>query len=237
MKKNLSKSKIVMILIIFIISNIINIIYAKSLEDDFLSFYFGVSGFYSNVHFKENYGSNMFAKSFVGANGFFVYMFNNSLGFEFGYPIERTKHNTIVMHANQYIAGNPMSVWWTNGILTSAVKQRHPYLGLMLSSDINNELAISTLLGIASYNIHAKYNVYQPSMTGLNQTVTFSKTKRIPVVRLSLDYKINHRYVIRVFTTWRKTSKVQITSEQGSSHLIELKNSFSSGIGVACGVV
>lgn len=237
--ENKFKLKITIIIILF---NIIANSYAQNIyEDDNDSsdtpyFYFGVNGFYSNLHFKENYGHNMFAKSFVGAGGFFVYMFNNSLGFEFGYPIEKTKRASSVINTNEYIAGKILNVAWNNGLLFSEVKQRHAYIGLMLSSDINEELTLSTLLGIAAYNIHAKYNISKPSLL-LDQTFTFAKTKRIPIARLSLEYKINNRYVIRFFTTWKNTRKVHISSEQNASNVIKLKDSFTSGIGIACGVV
>lgn len=237
--ENKFRLKITIIIILF---NIITNSYSQNIyEDDNdsnnnLCFYFGVNGLYSNLHFKENYGHNMFAKSFVGASGFFVYMFNNSLGFEFGYPIEKTKRERSNIDTNQYIAGKMLNIAWNNGLLQSEVKQRHAYIGLMLSSDINEELAIATLLGVAAYNIHAKYNMSKPSLL-LDQTFTFTKTKRIPIVRLSLEYKINNRYVIRAFTTWKNTKKVHIRDEQNASHIIKLRDSFTSGIGIACGVV
>lgn len=225
-------------IIIIILFNIVTNVYSQSASEEYdnLCFYFGVSGFYSNLHFKENYGHNMFAKSFKGAGGFFVYMFNNSLGLEFGYPIEKSQRARSSIDTNQYIAGKMLNIAWNNGYLYSEVKQKHAYVGLMLSSDINERLAIATLLGVAAYNIHAKYNISKPSLL-LDQTFTFTKTKRIPIARLSLEYKIDNRYVIRLFTTWKNTNKVYITSEQNVTNIIKLRDSFTSGIGIACGVV
>jgi len=55
------------------------------------SFYLGVDAIYSNMKFRTNYGSNIFAKATAGINGFVGYMFTDSFGWKWGTKPKRNE--------------------------------------------------------------------------------------------------------------------------------------------------
>ena len=196
------------------------------------SFYFGVDAFYSDIRFQKNYGSNMFAKSTRGINVFAAAMLNDALGLEMGYEAEEKRHKSVIINPQEYVAGW-LTVRFGSTFLKSEIKQRYPYLGIILNSGINDKCSVSTLLGVSRYNISAKYRIVWPEFGSVGYTATFLKTKYIPTARFSIEYKLISYFAIRSFATWRNTYRVKVVSQENKlGKLIKPKDSFNVGLGV-----
>ncbi len=201
------------------------------------SFYLGADAIYSRMGFKQNYGNNIFTKSAPGINAFVGYTFNDIVGLEVGYEIEKKqKKKDLTINGVNYIAG-----WRTpgalRGILNSEVKQRHPYLGVTGKVNINDKCFIAGLLGVSVSHIHARYHLVDAGV-GIDETATFSKTKPVAMARLSVGYSITDKVDVRAYTTWRNTSRFKIESQENTpGNLIKLRDNFNVGLGFVYNIV
>jgi len=196
------------------------------------SFYLGVDAIYSNMKFRTNYGSNIFAKATAGINGFVGYMFTDSFGVEMGYEAEKKRKKTSVVDGGKYVAGWLVPQGMGSVTFISKVQQQHPYLGITSNANFGDEGFISTLVGVSLSHIHAQYDMVQPKFV-MNQYSTFSKTKLVIMARLAIGYKLADHIAIRTFVTWRDTPVFKINSKENViGKLIKLDNSFNIGLGL-----
>jgi hypothetical protein len=211
-------------------------VYAVESTTNTPSFYLGADAVYSRMGFKGNYGSNIFEKSAPGINVFVGHLFNNNFGAEVGFEIEKKEKKSGNINAGTYFAGwvvPPMGGFSFN----SEVKQRHPYLGLVGNLNINNDFFVQGLLGVSVSNVHAKYT-WTDSALNFADAATFSKTKPVAMVRLSVGYKLTDKFDVRAYTTWRNTSNIKIKSPDTTrGNLIKLKDTYNVGLGVVYHIV
>ena len=204
------------------------------------STYIGADAVYASMKFKENYGSNIFSKKGIpGVNLFVGHMFNDNWGAEIGYEVDKKMKRTETVKAGATVAGmyiDPNLVNYQS--FNTSFKQHHAYLGAIAKKNIlNDNNFISLMLGVSLSHIQARYNIFADSIPGVppNATRTFSKTKPIPVIRVSLEHKFNDKFGFRALATWKKTSKFKMKSEErpDTNAQIKLKNTVNLGFGVS----
>jgi len=202
------------------------------------STYIGADAVYGKMKFREHYGDNIFSKKWIpGVNLFVGHMFNENWGAEIGYEVDKKMKRTETVKAGNTVAG----IYMDPGLFTyrsynTSFKQHHAYLGAIAKKRILDNNFISLMLGVSLSHIQARYNIFADSIPGAppNVTRTFSKTKPIPVIRVSLEHKFNDKFGLKALATWRKTSKFKIKSEErpDTDAQVKLKNTINLGIGV-----
>lgn len=207
------------------------------------STYVGVDALCYKMRFKEDFGGNIISKKLApGLNLFVGHMLNEYFGAEIGFEsykkMKNIKNNipdgTTV--AGVKIDGNRINYWES---YSSTVSQRHPYFGLLTKLNITNNYYISVLAGVSLSNIRARYTLFDDE--GKHRILegelvrNFSKTKAIPIVRVSVEHKFNDKVGIRGLLAWKKTSSFTIKSKENpdSKTCLKLKDSFNIGLGVS----
>lgn len=203
--------------------------------------YFGADVLYSSTKMQKNFGGNVFAQEMVpGVNLFLGHMFNENFGVEVGFELDKTTNQTAYISEQDTICGvppnNPLQIY---SVHHSKFNQNHSYLGIIAKTNISDKNLISVLIGGSLSHVLAKNNLLGNQLVSVgfepdHMTYTFKKTKLIPMVRIAFEHQFNKNYNIRFLATWKKMSKMIISSSEiNSGYLgtIKLKNTITLGIG------
>lgn len=199
--------------------------------------YIGADALYSSMKFREYYGDNIFNKKWIpGVNLFAGHMFNDNWGVEAGYEVDKKMKRTNKVYEGDTVAGSfidPATLVEFESYETF-VKQHHAYIGAIGKKNFLSNSSLSLMLGISLSHVQARYSLFADGFGPANITRTFSKTKPIPVIRVSFEHQFNDKFGFRTIAAWKKTSKFKIKSEenQNSDSEIKLKNTFNLGVGL-----
>jgi hypothetical protein len=159
---------------------------------------FGVDAVMSKVKFKKDYGENIYPKKFApGINFFAGCMFHKNFGVELGYEVEKKMRREATVNYPAYVAGVYVAAGGgvTSGTYDATIKQRHPYLGLIVKTTIFNEHnLVGLMLGMARSHIVTKNITVKDNLGPLNTAITtrnFTKTKAITIARLMVEHKVH----------------------------------------------
>ena len=199
--------------------------------------YVGIDAVYASMKFKEYYGDNIFNKKEIpGINLFAGHMFNQNWGFEAGYEVDKKmKRDNVRVNSGQTVAGGLVAPLVGFENYNTQLKQHHAYLGVLGKHNLfSNNVFASLMLGVSLSHIYAKFNMFDDGTPAtVDITQSFAKTKLIPIIRATVEYKITDKLGLRALTTWRKTSKFKIIAEQANSTAqIKLKNTINVGAGI-----
>lgn len=199
--------------------------------------YVGIDAVYASMKFREYYGDNIFNKKEIpGVNLFAGHMFNKNWGFEAGYEVDKKmKRDSVRVNEGQTVAGQLVAPGLGFEDYNTHLKQHHAYLGVLGKHNLfSNNIFASLMLGMSLSHAHAKFNIFDDGTPAhIDMTRSFAKTKLIPIIRATVDYKITDKLGLRALTTWRKTSKFKIIAEQANStSQIKLKNTINVGAGI-----
>jgi hypothetical protein len=96
----------------------------------------------------------------------------------------------------------------------------------------NNSLNL--MFGVSLSKLSAKYNVFQDGWGPRDITVTFKKSKFIPIIKATFEHKLNSNFSVQALTVWKGMSAFKVKSKEdpNGSAEIRLKNSLGLGLGV-----
>ncbi len=196
------------------------------------STYVGAEAIYSSMGFKKDYGANLFAKNAPGLNFFVGHMFHENFGAEVGFEwFKKKKRTDVNLNTGEVVAGgspltNPVTV-------NTSFKQQYPYLALIgkTNFDENNFVSLSLGLDLAKHKssyVQTKDNGASVSRPSRN----FNKTKMIPFVKASYEYKFNQDLGLKASLGWKNTARVKTTAAEHNALEVRPKNSLNFGIGL-----
>lgn len=195
--------------------------------------YVGLDAVYNWVGFKKDYGQNIFKKQAPGVNVFAGYMFHENFGAELGFEWDKKVKRDVTVGGNEVVAGRATPVGAAPASFKTTLRQSHPYLGLIAKTNVMcEENSLSLLLGAALSNIKEEFNWYSSAGVSQNIIKTFSKTKLVPLVRVSFERKFTHQFGARLYGSWKNTSKFKLLSkETGVTYETRLKDALGLGLG------
>lgn len=194
--------------------------------------YVGLDAVYNWMGFKQDYGQNIFKKQAPGLNVFVGHMFHQNFGAELGFEWDKKVKKDVTIGANNIILGQNNGTGQSLSFRTK-VKQSHPYLGLVAkTSIIGDHCFVSLMLGASLSNMKLEAVNYAIGNAVANSIKTFSKTKLIPVVKVSFEHKFTHQVGMRVLAAWKNTSQFKLKAKENSASEAKLKDAFSVGLGV-----
>jgi hypothetical protein len=209
------------------------------------STYFGIDALYSNTRLKRAFGGNVFSRRMApGVNFSLGHMFNNYFGAEVGFEIDDRNSDVIYVPGNEDVFGvKPNNQFLIYSIYQSKINQNHSYISLKANFNVFNNFSISSLLGSSLSNFKIKtillsdHENYGFGHTIINRNFTsiFNKTKMIFFAKLNLNFKLENRYNINLFSAWKNTSNIQIKSHESTINnpeIIKFKNFINIGIGL-----
>jgi len=210
------------------------------------STYIGADVIYTKTRFQSGFGDNVFSKKMApGVNLFAGLMFNKYLGGEIGFEVDDPNSDINYAAGSEAVFGvanNNASLIYSG--YQAKINQNHLYFGLIAKTNIFDKNFFSILIGgsvshiKARANLFGKYiNFFGGEFIPTDAVYTFDKNKLIPIVKIKFGYKCNDNSNINLSSTWKKTSKINITSQESSGSMVKLKNSINVGLGFSYYIV
>lgn len=204
------------------------------------SFYVGADLAKSNLKFKNGYGANIFAKNPTEGSLFLGTKFTEHFGVEAGYTEQFKKKRTATIGAGDNLPGQPQQTAGQFLITTSDIKGHHPYIGISINQTFTNNDAysVAALIGVSISKIIAEFKVTTSDFGALtpaeviNNTSSFSKTKAVPMIKLSAARSFNKSVSAHIFGVWKNLSKIKMQAKQFQTVNIRLKDGYSLGLGL-----
>lgn len=205
-----------------------------------ISNYIGIDILCSNMQFKEDFGSSIMSKKLSpGINLSIGYMFNQyigtEIGFEFYKKMKRTANNVHGVVAGVNLSQYDVNDWES---YKTSISQRHPYIGIVIKHNINDNNMLSVLAGGSLSHIKAQSIMFDNRMQHIqpvgNRIRTFSKTKLIPIIKATVEHKFNDKFSVTAIASWKQTSlfKMKSIEKPSSDTCIKPRDSFGFGVGV-----
>jgi hypothetical protein len=174
--------------------------------------YVGLDAVYNSMKLKKEYGGNIFSKKMAPGLNFSVgHMFHENFGAELGIEVEKKMKRTARVPAGEIIANMPAldpadGISWED--YNTQIKQRHPYVGFVVKSNLFNNTFASLMIGGALSDIKASFHKFDDSGVGPlpaqdQLTKTFKKTKLIPIIKVQLEQKFINNFSIKALITWK----------------------------------
>jgi len=197
--------------------------------------YVGVEIIQTNQDFKNTYGKGIFNKNPQDYNFFAGFKFSKYFGSEIGYDFQPKRNkNATLTQGNGYVNG--LTIDPGDTITTSSsVKGYHPYLGLfgeICQSWSLGNVKFQALIAASFSQIKANYTLVSENGTNTNlPPYNYSKSRIIPMVKLSATNNFTKNFGLRLSLNYRNTSQFKILSQQNDGE-IRLKDTYGIGLGL-----
>ena len=200
--------------------------------------YVGFELIQTNQNYKEGYGKGLFYKDQVNYNVFGGLRFARWLGLEAGYEASSKKGSQVRLEAGDRFPGNVLLDPGEFAIMESTIQVTHPYAGIFATCGWRC-ISMQAMIGASVSHLKARYASLATETGNLttdqyNSTVrTFSKTKVLPMAKISGLYKFNNNFALRANFNYRNTSLMKTKAQQGSGVAeIKMKDTIGVGLGV-----
>lgn len=196
--------------------------------------YIGAEAIQTNQNYKSGWGKNVFRKDPMDYSFFAGSKFYKNFGAEIGYEFAPNRKTTKVFPVGSLVtAGTPSE---SAATLASQIKATHPYLGLFAEYDHHfshiGKIKLQAMLGASATRINARYTVL--TNAGLNTSIgrDFTKTKIVPMVKLSATYMATDRFGVRLSANYRNTASFKSHAKENTALQLRMKDTFGVGLGV-----
>jgi len=205
--------------------------------------YLGLEASQIRQGFKNGYGKSVFPNSAQNYNAFVGVNIKKNIGIEAGYEWQPTKGSDRVLLAGQQLPGqDPLTGAQFEGI-HSSYKATHPYLGLFVQCNSNLSLGrgkvqFQALIGGSLSKVKASVQriVTDGGVVSPTLLYGFSKSRVVPIVRLSAVSSLSSNLGLRLSVNYRNMAGFNITSNIPSGAtiplVIKMRNAFGIGIGL-----
>jgi len=237
----LNKNKIVVLLMLG--TSFVPLAHASSFNEPYL----GVEAIQTNQDYKLHHGKNVFKKNVQDYSVFGGFKFSHHFGAELGYEFQPQRKKTVSAGSSTAIPAkddlfdelfNSSSITSTNRI-----KGQHPYLGLFgeYKHHFSNshKMRFQAMLGASISKVKIKQHISSVTGTALaddvtGATLTGSKSKVVPMVKLSALYEFTEQFGVRLGVNYRNLSAIKIKIDQDTTHTqqVKLKDTFGLGLGL-----
>ena len=206
--------------------------------------YVGAEAIQTNQDYKAHHGKNVFKKNPQDYSIFAGAKFNRHFGAELGYEFQPKKKKTIGAGTSYPIPEEDdlFDEGFETGTVTSrtSVKGSHPYLGVFGESSFGmHRMRFQGMIGASVSRVKITNTILSKSGTApadivVGSTMTGSKTKVVPMVKLSGIYDVTKNFGVRVSLNYRNLSSVKIKIDQDTTgkQLIKLRDTFGVGVGL-----
>ena len=202
---------------------------SKHFHDTFV----GVDVIQTSQEFKANYGKDQFKKTPLDYSIFAGTKFSHHFGVEVGYEGQPKKKKDATWTGEGFLDGN---TYTGTASSTTSVKGNHPYAGIFAECK-HHRMKFQAMLGasvsqvkVSSYNTVVAGSVPADFTNGA--TLTGSRTKIVPMVKLSAIHNFTDRFGVRLSVNYRNLSDMNIRMDQDSNQVVRPKDSFGIGLGV-----
>ncbi len=191
--------------------------------------YVGLEFIQTNQNYKAGFGKDVFKKNVQNYAAFLGLKFASNFGAEAGIEVSpKRSRNNVYLGVGQSIPGGTVNIAGESAIISSTIKATHPYLGLF--GEYKTCYATLQLLVAASVShFNATTHTTQFDGGAVNIFANYSKTKVIPMVKLSATHYFTENVGVRISANYKNTSQVKQTVANGT---IKLKDTWGAGIGV-----
>jgi len=196
--------------------------------------YVGVDVTQTNQSFKAGVGKDIFKKNAQEYGIFGGFKFAKHFGVEAGWEQQakkkRSATNTVAT-LDEFNITQPGSFSYN-----SEVKGRHPYLGLFGECK-HKSWSFQAMFGASFSKVKVKLTSLSttgtvPTMLTAGNVVTGSKSRVVPMVKLSAMHNFTKNFGVRVSGMYRNTSGVKIRLDQDTTGNVRLKMKDTFGIGL-----
>lgn len=198
----------------------------------------GVEAIQTNQDFKNGFGKKLFKKNPQNYSLFAGFKFSEYFGAEVGYEFQPKKTRDFVqlVAGDQIPGGILIGANAFNNITGISYKSRHPYLGLFgehVTHLSKYKVRLQALVGASLSNVTAQYVRASDNLGVIpNGLRTYSKSKMVPMVKLSAIGEITHNVGVRVSLNYRNMSAFKMVSAQSNTAIIKMKDSYGIGLGL-----
>lgn len=208
------------------------------------SSFIGIEAIQTNQDYETGFGKKVFTKNVQNYGVYGGLKFHKHFGVEVGYEIQPNRKKQPLLTGGDYIPGSTTAVpAGGSRLLESSIQTRHTYFGLfgekMCHLAQHQAITFQGMLGLSASHVKARFALLK--VNGSQVTVanylasisTFSKTKVVPMVKVSAIYMPMHKVGIRLSAAYRATSKIKSESKEGGTPEIRFKDTFSLGLGAS----
>jgi opacity protein-like surface antigen len=195
--------------------------------------YVGAEAIQTNQQFKNEFGKDGFKKNPLDLSVFGGFKFTKHFGLEAGWEQQLKKKKSLTVGGSVIIEDEEFS---GTANVNTTVKGRHPYLGIFGEYKYD-AWKFQAMLGASFSKVKATVAVDSisgvvPDQYVVGSTIGMTKSKVIPMVKLSALYNFTECFGVRVTGTYRNTSQLKLTTPVDSDMTIKLKDTFGLGLGV-----
>lgn len=208
--------------------------------DDIAVPYVGFNAQMRRIHFKNNYGKDMFTKRMPQGEIYAGLKVNPYLGFELGYLRSEERHRTSSIGYPQAIFGAPFSTPGEYQTARASSKIDGGSVNVVGFLTINEDFQLLGSLGFARLRVKLKY--IPIDITGdpytnaevLSFTRTFVKSKYVPQAKVGIQYMLTQALGLKALVGWDGTSRFNLlTNKQAAPARASLRDSYNLGLGLA----
>lgn len=210
----------------------------------------GIDIVQTNQNYKERHGKNVYKKNIVDYSIFAGFKFNNHFGVEAGFEWQPKKNKTVTATSQETIEGeindDPADIGnyditnITNITSKNSIKGSHPYLGVFGEYKLH-AFRFQAMLGASVSTVKIRQNFL--SVVGSDADVpdvvtggvdTGSKTRIVPMVKLSSIYDVNDHFGVRLSVRYHNLGsvKIKIDQDRGGIRKVELRDTLGLGLGI-----
>lgn len=204
--------------------------------------YAGVEIIQTNQNYLSGYGKDVFYKNPQDYSIFGGFKFYDNLGAEFGYEFQPNRNMNTKLNPGDIAPGNIGIGAGQYTVIESSISTQNPYVAIFAEQKcaLSEYLKVKfqELVGLSATHVKARTGILATqagisSQAAYNASVrTYSKTKLLPVIKLTATFSVTESLGLRVSANYRNMSALKITPNESGNALLKFKDTFGIGLGI-----